>query len=202
MGECLVGAFGAALTERAEGVLVAGVLVDELGARGERLLDGGHRVQFLVVDLDELGRIERLLAGLRDDDRDGLPPVAHFLQCEDLVVRAVMTEVREQAVEIRAGDHEPHTGHRQRVFGVNCGDVGVRAVGTDNHPVQRVRPGSVCHVLGAATHLRLDVQPRDVATDHAMLGAELRPAHAVTSGVLVPCWIFRAAASTAVRICS
>ena len=47
-------------------------LVDDGGPRGERLLDARHRLQRLVFDRHELGRVLGDVAVLRDDDRDRL----------------------------------------------------------------------------------------------------------------------------------
>ena len=87
--------------------VAAGVLVDRRHAVVLRVAGVGDRVERLVLDLDELGRVARRLARLGDDGDDRLADVAHLADRERVVL------------DVRAGyrrDLEERIGERRDLF--------------------------------------------------------------------------------------
>ena len=66
--------------------VAAGVLVDRRDAVGLRVARVGDRVEWLVLHLDELGRVARGFAGLGDDCDDRLADEAHLADRERVVL--------------------------------------------------------------------------------------------------------------------
>jgi hypothetical protein len=58
---------------------IVGRGIEELGtSRFDRIIGSDHGRQFLVANVDQLSGILRLLARLRNDDRDGIADMAHL----------------------------------------------------------------------------------------------------------------------------
>ena len=126
-----------------EGDVVGDVLV-QLGSPlclgGDDDVDDG--VEGLVVDLDELGRVPGLLAGLGDDDGDGIADVAHLADRQRRM-RRLLHGVAVLEVDLPAGGQSADAvgGHllavedgddavgRGRCRGVDPPDVGQCACG-------------------------------------------------------------------------
>ena len=119
---------------------IAGRLLPQLRrALGLRRAHGNHRVERLVVDLDQVGGVLRRKAGLGDHHRDGLADIHHALARKCASVRHIelaaaaagkrrMTRHAADAgrVNVRAGQDCEHAAHLLRRVGVDAVDAGVR----------------------------------------------------------------------------
>ena len=139
--------------------VVAEVLVDHRRAVGRGRLDLERRVERLPVDDDRLGRVDRVLARVRDHDRDAVAGEARLVLGERPVRRHARVGVERlgpvrrrnrprarQAAgplrcEILAGERRDDAGPRERAGDVDLADarVRVRAAhdGHPDHPRQR-----------------------------------------------------------------
>jgi hypothetical protein len=73
-------------------------------ARGQRGLGGGHRRQWLVIDLNQFGGVPGLVEGLGDDKGDRIADIAHNFLREDRLrahksARAVAALARHQRAQ-------------------------------------------------------------------------------------------------------
>ena len=121
--------------------VVAELLVDDRGAFGERLLNRGHGRELLVVNLDRLGGVDRVLAGVSDYHGDRVTGQAGLVlgdwpvgQDPGLGGDRPSTgqpggPVRGQVGAAVGGDH---AGQLQGGRGVDPGDAGMRQ-GTAHH---------------------------------------------------------------------
>ncbi len=95
---------------------------------GEGLLDVGDGRQVVVVDVDQLGGIHRLGAGLGDDEGDGVADVADLVDREGRAPRLVVDvgEAREGlTAQVVGGVDGQHPRRSGRLGRVDPGDPGV-----------------------------------------------------------------------------
>ena len=177
LGEHLVDVAGNDL-QVLEADVVAELLVDDRGAFGERLLDGGHDRQLLVVNLDRLGGVDRVLAGVGDHHGDRVTGHADLVPGDRPVGRDPGLggdrpstgqpggPVRGQVGAAVGGDH---AGQLQGGRGVHSGDAGVRhGTAHHGHPdhagqdevVEEVAVPGDEEVVLLAEHPRADVSAR------------------------------------------
>ena len=132
--------------------LVRDVLAQDRGVAGEgheRIDEGGER---LVLDLDELDRVGRDVAVLRDHEGDLLP-----LE-EDLAVREhrlhVACEGRHvvevEGLQVLRGQHRDDPRQRLRGLRVDGCDAGVAVGGADEVAEQHARHLDVVHIVALA----------------------------------------------------
>ena len=128
------------------------------GVRGRR---AGR--QLLVVDLDQLGRVARLMIGLRDHAGDGVADVADLALGEHrmgarLHVRAVPGLDHPAAdqiapfgrLDVVAGQHREHAGRRLGAALVDAADPGVRVRRADEIGIDLARPVDVVREVPGA----------------------------------------------------
>ena len=141
--------------------VAAGVLVDRRHALVARVTRVGDRVDRLVLDLDELGRVARKLARLGDDGDDGLADVAHLADRERVVLQVRARHRRDleerigQRRDLLAGQRPVDARRRLRLRDVERGDVRVC--------VRRA------HEVDEAHAVALDVVDEDALTLHEAL---------------------------------
>jgi hypothetical protein len=136
----------------------------------DRLLHVGHDRQLVVVDGDQLGRVERLLPALGHDHRDRLAGEADLALGQDLVLgdaRLValgdlLAEgerrhrprggqgVGELAVELGPGPDREDAGGRLGLLGVDRQDVGVGDRAAHDDQVDHARQHDVVGVAALA----------------------------------------------------
>ena len=132
--------------------LVRDVLPEDRGVVGEgreRVDEGGKR---LVLDLDELDRVGRDVAVLRDHEGDLLP-----LE-EDLAVREHRLHVAREGrhvvevegLQVLRGQHRGDPGERLRGLRVDGLDAGVAVGGADEVAEEHARHLDVVHVVALA----------------------------------------------------
>ena len=114
------------------------------------------RRQLLVVDLEQLGRIARLMVGLRDHAGDGVADIADLALGEHrmgagLHVRAVPGLDHPAAdqiapagrLDVVAGEHREHAGRRRGAALVDAADPGVRMGRADEIGIDLAGPVDV-----------------------------------------------------------
>ena len=132
-------------------------------ARRDRGLHGGDARQVLEADLDQFGRILRLLLGLGDDDGDGVADMTHLADREHRMLRlghrrAVLVvdlpAARHAAdavgVQIGTGVHGDHARSGFGCRGVNGQQARVWPVGAAHHGVELARTVDIVGVVTAA----------------------------------------------------
>ena len=100
--------------------------------------DGDHRIERLVVDLDQVGGVLRRERGLRDHHRDRLADIHHALARQRVPVRhhelaAAAARQRRMArhaadaggVDVGGGHDRDHAAHLLRCIHVDAADAGV-----------------------------------------------------------------------------
>src|SRR5581483_6444413 len=118
-------------------------------ARSERRLNRGDRGQRGVVDLDQLGRVLRLVAVRGDDYGDRLADVADPVASERVLQAVLQTGVRGQTQgdrgqvsrQVGGGEHRGDAGPRQRPARVDGPNLGVRVRAADDDGVEQ--PGAL-----------------------------------------------------------
>jgi hypothetical protein len=162
--------------------VVAGLLVDQRGARRQPGLGAGHRGERRVARLDQVARVLRDVARGRDHHRHRLADVAHLVGRQHVAWEIAQARVRHldgpgalHVGDVGGGDHGEHAVHGARGARVDGHDarVSVRAAqeGGGRHAghleVVHEPPASreQARILAAA-HGRADVPP-----------ARARPAH-------------------------
>ena len=162
-----------------EADIVGAIVPHPRRALGGRLRGRGNRRQRLVVDLDQLGGVERLVGGLRHHEGDVVADPAHLVLGQRRVGRlehaavAQLEPARDRQVApagglpVGAGEHRQHAGRRLGLGRVDRADacVGVRRTQhvAERHAGQR----HVADVAAAALE-----QPRVLETGHALTDRE------------------------------
>src|SRR4029450_13490696 len=95
--------------------VIAELLVDDLGAVGQGLLDAVHHRQLVVVDVDRLGGVGGVLAAVGHDHGDDLAHVADPV----LGHRPVVGDagVLGRVARVGTAGHRPGTGHGRGPLG-------------------------------------------------------------------------------------
>ena len=144
------------------------------GVVGERVLDVGDHRQVVVVDVDQLGGVHRLGAGLGDHEGDRVADVADLVDGQGRAAGLVVDvgEARERfAAEVVGGVDGEHARRRGRLGGVDAGDPGVRERAAHE---DRVGDAVALEVVdeGALTEQQLEI------LDTADFGSKDRSGHA------------------------
>jgi hypothetical protein len=136
----------------------------------DRLAEGEHRGQRLVVDLHRSGAEPGGLEALAEHPAHGVA-VEHRLGGEERLVlpHAGVVDAR----HVGGGEHAHHARQRERRLGAECGDAGVRVRALQRPRVERPRHPrqQVVGVEGGAGDVQLGALVRDGAADDRMLGA-------------------------------
>ena len=148
--------------------VAAGVLVDRGHALVARVTRVGDRVDRLVFDLDELGRVARELARLGDDGDDRLADVAHLADRERVVLQVRARHRRDleerigQRRDLLAGQRPVDARRRLRLRDVDRGDVRVRVRRAHEVDEAHAVPLDVVDEDALALHEALVLLARDV----------------------------------------
>jgi hypothetical protein len=143
----------------------------ERGAWGHRRLDIGHHGQVVVVDVDQLGRVDGLRARLRDDRSDDVADEA-----DDALRQRRPVEHRRQhdealhvgELEVLARVDGEHTRHRRGLARVDRGDARVGDRAPHEHHVPHAGNRQVVGLAGVALEDARVLEPDDrVAEDRA-----------------------------------
>ena len=139
--------------------VVTELLVDEGRPGLHRGLGIDHRLERLVLDLDQLGAILGDVAAVGEHRRHRLADVADLAdgharplallehgRREDLLAER-QTHGLERGRDVLAGEDAAHAGQPERRAGVDAGDPGVRVRTADEGDVQGSRQPDVIHVL-------------------------------------------------------
>ena len=156
---------------------VVGTLVPHRRGAGLGGLRGrGHRRQRLVVDLDEVGRVLGLGAGLGDDERDRVAHVPHAVAGETPMgagehrraVRALALERhghRAEAVDVGAGEDGEDAGRAPRRRRVDRAEPRVRVQRAHDHGVRLEGDVDVVEVATASLQEPDVLDPLDALPD-------------------------------------
>jgi len=157
--------------------VVRDIVVDEHGGRlGARGID--HRVQYLVLDVDQLGGVARAGVVLRDDDGNRIPHVAGLAHREHgmgrLLHRAAVLAVDQPAAgqaahagcgEILAGEHGDHPRAGQGGRRIDAGDAGMGVRRTYEAGPGLARQHDVVGVATGSGQEALVLAPGDALAD-------------------------------------
>ena len=126
--------------------------------RLQRVLDGEHCRQHLVIDFDFLQRLLSDFFILGHDESDGVAEIADFLATKDFLVAS------NQAVHIRAGnvfvrEHSQHAGNLLRFAGVDIANFSMRIGGAQDFREQEFLIEQILTVLCPAGRLVHAIQP-------------------------------------------
>ena len=108
-------------------------------AGGERI---DHRLQRLIVDAHQVGRVLREIAGVRHDEGDRLADIAHALDRQRPLIDRRLERDQErigQRADVLARHDSPDAVLRQRFGRVDADNLGVRVRGANDVSVQRSR---------------------------------------------------------------
>ena len=108
-------------------------------AGGERI---DHRLQRLIVDAHQVGRVLREIAGVRHDQGDRLADIAHALDRQRPLIDRRLERDQErigQRADVLARHDSPDAVLRQRLGRVDADNLGVRVRGANDVSVQRSR---------------------------------------------------------------
>jgi hypothetical protein len=167
------------VAERPGVALVARRLVVDLRRAGLQRVGGIHdRGQHLVVDLDHLGRVLRLVRGLRDHQRDVVADVAHLALGQHPVRRLLHRRAVDagdepaageavHALEVRAGEDRDYARRGLRARGVDLADARVRVRRAQEIRVRLVRLVDVVGELSRAGEEADILLALDRLADHA-----------------------------------
>jgi hypothetical protein len=143
--------------------------------RLQRLGGVGHGGERLVVDLDQLGRVLGLPAGLGHDEGDIVADIVDLVAAEDGVlgigtVRSVPVLDRDQAGNARLAQVGPredrqHTRCGCRGSGVDAADAGMGMGRAQHEAVRQIRQVDVISVAAPAGDQALILDPADRLTD-------------------------------------
>ena len=170
LGEGLVG-LGLVAFEMHEADVVRAVVPDQRRARLDRLRGGDDRGQRLVVDLDQLGRVHRLMHGLGHHEGDVVADPAHAVARQRAVARLIERravaalragrhrQIAEAGiVPVLAGEHRQHAGRGLGLGRVDALDLRVRVRRAQHIARHRARETSCrrrsCPRPGPAAGLR------------------------------------------------
>src|SRR5262249_27236076 len=145
------GVGAAAVEGELVGDIAGRVVVDEVCALGERLVQGEDGGQHLVVDVDEFDRPAR---GLRVPGGDGgglVAHVPHVLEGQRIQVGTEGTPL--DLGGVGAGDHGVHAGQALGTGGVEAQDPGAGVRRAQDGAVQHAREPAVGRVDGVPGHL-------------------------------------------------
>ena len=152
-------------------------LVEDGGIGFHRLQHVGHRIQHLVLDLDEFQGLLGDVGAGGGDGSHGVPLVQHLLGGQAVVAQelgidhgslGLVADAALRLGQVGGGDHAAHTLHRLGLAGVNGLDAGV-SVRAAKHPgMEQSRQVNVCAVAGAARHLFCAVLPDGPSSYHVV----------------------------------
>ena len=142
-----------------EGLIALDFVVELRRVLGRSGLGRNDRVQRLVVDIDQVERVVRLTAALRDDHGHDVTHVPHRILCDAVVFGNGQTGIGQEPCAGRRSDLVHGVG--VRVYGDDaaclgrCGcvdtvDAGVRVRAAEHGGMQRARKDDVVGVGGAA----------------------------------------------------
>ena len=130
------------------------VLVDTVGARPERRLDGHQRIERLVLDVDHpRGGFGGLFVH-GGDGRHRVSHEAHLLHAERLFVLAHRHDPEPDWRKVPARDDRVHAGQGRRARRVDPTDQGMRALRPEELRVRHAREDDVVGEARLACHLR------------------------------------------------
>ena len=116
---------------------------DQRSVRVKRMADVDHRVERLVLDLDQFQRVAGAVAVLGDDERDLLTLEAHLVGGEHrLQIARDRSHPGDPArLQVRPGEHRVDARVLERGGGVDRGDPGMRERAAENRSVEH--PGQL-----------------------------------------------------------
>ena len=165
---------GTVLVAAADGNIGAEVLELQGSAVCDRGLDVGHDREVVVVDVDQLDRVDRLGPGLGEDQGDGVADEAHLVEGQG-ATRALLVDVGERleraAAQVLGGVDGQHAGSLLGLRGVDAQEGGVGERAAHEH---RVHDG----LAAAARAVRLPVVDEGALADEQLAvldAANLRP---------------------------
>ena len=175
-GEGRVGRLLAAHHQR-NGDVVGSAVPDHRGARLDRIFERHHRRQGLIVDGDQLGRVARLLQGLRHHKGDPVADRPHLAAGEDRPQRPVafwaahvLGHDRHQASDlvgfgVGAGEHRENPRSRLGRGGIDAGNARMGVRRHHQHTVALQRHVDVVDIAAAAGDKTGVLEPVDRLAD-------------------------------------
>ncbi len=176
LGEGRVG-LGLVAFEMHEADVVRAIVPHQRRARLDRFLGGDDRRQRLVVDLDQLGRVHRLMRGLGDDEGDVVADPADAVARQRAVARLIERravaalrpgrhrQIAEAGiVPVLAGEHRQHAGRGLGLGHVDALDLRMRMRRAQHVARHRARKHHVADVVALAPDQPRVFEPRDRLT--------------------------------------
>jgi hypothetical protein len=162
--------------------VVRHAVVHERPARVRRARRIDRRGQLVVIDLDEFGRVLRLLHRFRDDERDLIAHVQHLVVRDDgmrrLVHRRAVGAVDEPAARqaadvlarhILAGKYADHARRLHRGIDIDALDFRVRMRRAQEYAVALLRHDDIVGVLARARQEAIVFLAFDAGADQFLL---------------------------------
>lgn len=156
--------------DRVDGLGDVGAQLGELQRRAgrQRRLHVDHQGQLVVVDVDQLGGVDRLRSGLGHHQRDRVAHVAHHAVRQRGVTDPVVDH-RERwhrgGAECRHGVHGEHAGCALGFGGVDAADPGVRDRAAHEDGLRGPRDPQVVDVRAAPREQLGVLDPADVVPE-------------------------------------
>ena len=114
-------------------------LEDERGARRQGVVDGHHRRQNFVLDIDQRQRAKRRLLVVGNHRRDQIAVIAHLVDRENGLILDAHAVDGIEPLEVFAGDDGVNAGSLRGARGIDSADARVRVRAAQDLGVQHAR---------------------------------------------------------------